>query len=1363
LQTGNIKKTIDLGEVRLGENATDIANNIKNHTYTSNITANDDLYIHTEYVDPTAQGADFSNTDIINKIKRTWTTSDYAGVNKLKEIVFTYDTHGRVHTEKTWIDKNKDGPVNSYTAVSEFDYDAYSNLNYTKGKAGIETTTNYDTNYRMFPVKKTTGTFVTESTFDVNSGLPLTTKDAMSIKLQNVYDVFYRLTDVYVGTEPEAEPSLWITHIEYNHGGIVSGLSQNYIHQKFNGYEAYIYNDGLGRVIQSRVNALDTETANDYRVTDTKYNARGNVEFTTTPFFSNGSAFTPWVSSRPGVLTEYDCLGRAWKTTPSDDDGDDSPLGPSTVEYKDGTNPWAKVVTDPEGKVTKSYFDSAGRVINLIEVIDPGDDIQTTYEYDRLGRLITITDNSNNEFTAEYDSLGRKIRSLDPDMGEWTYAYDDSDRLTEQEDAKGNVVKLYYNDELGRLSKKEVYDSSPQLVNTITFTYDSSGGDPDYTVYKGLAYKVEDSQGWIKASYDTRGRAVKTTRHIAENNKSYTTYSSYDDAGRVRQINYPNDEAVIVYNYGNGGELREVRSIQGTDGEVVFYQPTTFDEAGKLLGIDYGNGVKTRYEYYTNTKRLMNIHTYKDDPVTGTQLQDLTYTFDKVSNITRLVDNLYTGTPSSGLGTAENKIQYDDLHRLTSLYSVAEDRTITYGYDALGNITSNEELPSGQQSYGYLENGCTKPHAVTSAAGKTYDYDTCGNMTTRGNQTLVYDARNRLIRVYDGSGLDVSYGYAYDGTRLWKKDNGTGEITQLWIGDIYEEKNGKVLCHVYAGSQLVATFEPLSYWARIINDTPVLAQLADFTGGLYIILLGEGRAPFSIVGMSVLVGLGFGLFYSRKRLLVVYGIPCYGRTDAVYKRNPYRQIIIFTVMATVFLSTIPNEAFATATYDPVFYYYHSDHLGSSQIMTDSSGELVQHYAYKPYGNERWKDNDAAFSVTNRYTSQQIDEDTGLYYYGARYYDPQIGRFIQPDSIIPDASSQGLNRYAYCYNNPLIFTDPSGNDAFSFVGDFFSNVGDFVGGAISWGFSAITDFWEAAYATLSNAWGVIGAGWGAGQVNAVGANIGSAASWAPVPAETGGDPMIGARAAGSTRGIAACCNIIPLPFVFPDIGGQNFTALVYSALIGAFAGGVTAEMFGGSFAQGAVYGAAAGYVLTECLIQMERGSVYTGNPPPIPDMDFERLAAFAEAWLVGGREPTQAEIYNFRNIFPCLGSDFWVTHETTGYPRQNPNSYNCIAFSLGYSENNPRWVNPLPTYQAMDKLYRSYGFTVSDESRANVALYGFYYWKEEMLMGVPEHAAVRIGGGWYESKLGADIQIIHRLGALEGPLYGFVGARFYEKK
>jgi RHS repeat-associated protein len=66
-------------------------------------------------------------------------------------------------------------------------------------------------------------------------------------------------------------------------------------------------------------------------------------------------------------------------------------------------------------------------------------------------------------------------------------------------------------------------------------------------------------------------------------------------------------------------------------------------------------------------------------------------------------------------------------------------------------------------------------------------------------------------------------------------------------------------------------------------------------------------------------------------------------------------------------------------------------------------------------------------VSNRFTGQILDEDTGLYYYSARYYDPLLARFIQPDTVLPDQSSQALNRYTYCNNNPLIFTDPSGNN------------------------------------------------------------------------------------------------------------------------------------------------------------------------------------------------------------------------------------------------------------------------------------------------------------------------------------------------
>ncbi|MBN1796817.1 MAG: RHS repeat-associated core domain-containing protein [Sedimentisphaerales bacterium] len=89
--------------------------------------------------------------------------------------------------------------------------------------------------------------------------------------------------------------------------------------------------------------------------------------------------------------------------------------------------------------------------------------------------------------------------------------------------------------------------------------------------------------------------------------------------------------------------------------------------------------------------------------------------------------------------------------------------------------------------------------------------------------------------------------------------------------------------------------------------------------------------------------------------------------------------------------------------------------------------IIPIYRDSAFGNEEHKNNTEAFSVTNRYTGQQLDEETGLYYYGTRYYDPEIARFIQADSVVQDElSSQALNRYTYCVNNPLKYVDPSDN-------------------------------------------------------------------------------------------------------------------------------------------------------------------------------------------------------------------------------------------------------------------------------------------------------------------------------------------------
>jgi RHS repeat-associated protein len=156
---------------------------------------------------------------------------------------------------------------------------------------------------------------------------------------------------------------------------------------------------------------------------------------------------------------------------------------------------------------------------------------------------------------------------------------------------------------------------------------------------------------------------------------------------------------------------------------------------------------------------------------------------------------------------------------------------------------------------------------------------------------------------------------------------------QIWIGNHYEEKDGKELFHVFAGGQRVCTFE---------RDS---------------ILNGGSGTSTNYVG----------------------------------------------------------------------YFYHQDHLGSSSVLSDYAGNLKELSVWYPFGRTQTNNPAAPFKVSNRFTGQIQDEETGLYYYGARYYDPELGRFIQPDTIISDLSNpQSFNRYAYTLNNPLRYTDPDGH-------------------------------------------------------------------------------------------------------------------------------------------------------------------------------------------------------------------------------------------------------------------------------------------------------------------------------------------------
>ncbi|WNY24065.1 hypothetical protein MmiHf6_13900 [Methanimicrococcus hongohii] len=137
------------------------------------------------------------------------------------------------------------------------------------------------------------------------------------------------------------------------------------------------------------------------------------------------------------------------------------------------------------------------------------------------------------------------------------------------------------------------------------------------------------------------------------------------------------------------------------------------------------------------------------------------------------------------------------------------------------------------------------------------------------------------------------------------------------------------------------------------------------------------------------------------------------------------------------------------------FWYLDDHLGSTNVMIDSEGELVERTLYYPFGSHR-EGGEEKYS----FTGKEFDSEIGLYYYGARYYNPETFVFTQADSIIPDLyNPQALNRYSYCYNNPLIYEDPDGHSPYLIIA-YAGVAGGGIGGGLVYGIdNALVQYYE----------------------------------------------------------------------------------------------------------------------------------------------------------------------------------------------------------------------------------------------------------------------------------------------------------------
>lgn len=883
-----------------------------------------------------------SNPNIIDKPASITISADSGGSTVLQQSLYSY------FAVTGDLQQRRDLICPSTYATNSYTVDSYGNTATVTDPIGIVNTISYDST-ATFPVRKYIGTLgnnlIDYTQFDPHSGELLAETNEQGLVTANLYDVFFRETNSATSTTPNGSATLWRKQYQYNLGGIASYASQNYVRILENdpanastGYhETYIYLDGLGRPIQAR---NQSETSGQYRVTDVFFDPRGNVMAQTYPLLESGSSFNVVSGTLTSTYIIYDPIGRAdvfypfanatyansyMATYPTPLTGDTgSPVSYTSLSFADGNNPWAIVVTDARGKIHKYELDSQGRTNQIIEVTSSGN-YTTKLAYDLIGDLTNITDSASNQTSFFFDDLKNEVAIADPDMGFWQFARDLAGNLKVQTDAKGQQIKFYRADPAGRVTRKEGYTSAGQLVSTNTWLYDTNGGDSSCMVYPGQLYKVTDDEGSQKFSHDVRDRTLKSMRYLSKNGNIYTNQFTFDDADRPSSTIYPNGGPTITNIFDTGEHLSQVKQIGGTN----FYTASGFNALEQLTGVNFGNGVGTTLSYYSVSRRLQQIVTAK-----SSNIQSLTYNFDADDNVTAVGDSVYSSSASAAISSAS----YSDLNQLISA-TWSGYGTKNYGYSSIGNVLTNGEFGSGAYNYG---TGGIRPHFVRSANGMWFTCDLNGNTVFRGGQRLDYDVNNHLNHVIGTNGIVTTFGSDADGSRLWEL-SGTNSL-QVWIGNNYEEKNGLILFHIYAGDRQVAT--------------------VDKTG------------------------------------------------------------------------------------TNVFEYYHPDALASTAIQTDKNGNEIQNYEYSAFGQSRYTQSTNVFKVSRRYTGQVLDDATGLYYYNARYYDPVLARFTQPDTIIPDLSDpQTYNRYAYCVNNPLRYTDPSGKTPLLFDKEAWEALPGWFGGLI----------------------------------------------------------------------------------------------------------------------------------------------------------------------------------------------------------------------------------------------------------------------------------------------------------------------------
>ena len=665
-------------------------------------------------------------------------------------------------------------------------------------------------------------------------------------------------------------------------------------------------------------------------------------------------------------------------------------------------------VTDALGNTTTHAYDASGQ---LIQTKDANTNA-TNFTYDTYGNLIRITDALNNQKSFAYNAMGRVIRETDARSNSTAFSYDllgrliqttyaDGSKTSSTYDATGNLIS--FTDQLRRVTSY-TYDAVDRLIkktdalgNTLTNTYDTEGN---------LISVTDAKSQQTQYVYDSLGRVIETIDPLGNR-----TLSSYDpNANLISKTDAKNNTTTYTYDANN----RLIRADYPDGSSAGF----SYDALGRKTSMTDSTGI-TIYSY-----DAMSRLTQVDGPEAS---DTISYSYDNVGNRIQMVN------PDAG----ETDYAYDALNRVMTLTD-PQGRATNYAYDAVGNLTDLSYPNNTKATYTFDElnrlTALSNKSGVAVISSYLYTYNAAGLRTkvTFANADYIiytYDKLNRLLSEYrysQSKKLLYSITYTYDplGNRL--TENIDIRNTNFKLAD-YPLKSS--LAYTYnSANQLtnlkvnvvnkgkVTVIKDISYY---YDKNGNLTQQSDNQNYTYDF---ENRLT-SVDNPSQIAAYVYDA--EGKRISQVEGSLTtkflYDGMNVILERDSFNQRIAYYTRGLNYAGGIGGIIKGLSPQGAVpEQYYLYDGLGSVTGITDTQGTLQASYTYDAFGNIINQSGNAVNSY--QFQTKQASPTTGLVYFGARYYNPLVGRFITQD---PSGMIDGPNLYAYLNNNPVNLIDPWG--------------------------------------------------------------------------------------------------------------------------------------------------------------------------------------------------------------------------------------------------------------------------------------------------------------------------------------------------